>query len=182
MMGYFSARLRFDRRRLAGLLLFCAIIVMAHEKPALGGVNAREKPALDGVHRIAPDAAPHAVQLAQFDIERRMRRLLRRGKPNRAMRREMRRLRRMPQVFEGLVAPQARSRADCVAPDQIQKRLRAQGWWDFDALGKQDNDFRIAARRPNGVGYELRIDSCSGRIIAAKRLADRRGSQRLWPR
>ncbi len=144
--------------------------------------SAQARPPTNELQRIGYDVAQRDVIPAQFDVQRQMRRFLRRSKPGRRLRRELRRWRRAPKVFEGLVAPHIRRRADCISPDQIHKRLRAQGWWDFGALSKQDNEFRVEARRPNGVGYVLRIDNCSGRILDAKRIPARPGAQRLWPR
>lgn len=87
----------------------------------------------------------------------------------------------LPDVFQGMMVPSFARESDCVPRDQIRRRLKLQGWWDFDALERAGDKFQLRARRPNGIAYQLTIDGCSGRVLGAMRLNTERG-HRLWPR
>ncbi len=56
----------------------------------------------------------------------------------------------------------------CLAPRQIHRRLRRQGWWDFERLRVRPFVLKVRARRPNGLMYKLKVDRCTGVIVSAK--------------
>lgn len=87
----------------------------------------------------------------------------------------------LPDVFQGMMVPSFARDSDCVPRDEIRRRLKLQGWWDFDGLERAGDKFQLRARRPNGIAYQLTIDGCSGRVLGAMRLDTDRG-HRLWPR
>lgn len=92
------------------------------------------------------------------------------------------RLERLPDVFQGMMVPGLARDSDCTPPEQIRRRLKLQGWWDFDRLERAGDKFRLRARRPNGTAYQLTIDGCSGRVLGAMRLNAAERGYRLWPR
>lgn len=85
-------------------------------------------------------------------------------------------------IFHGMMVPGMESEKACKTPDEIHKRLKRQGWWDFDALERTGKDFTVRARRPNGRAYKLTIEACTGRVLGAKRLDNGGRGYRLWPR
>lgn len=67
----------------------------------------------------------------------------------------------------------------CLSKDTIQRELIAEGWRDFHApqiIGQTEANLR--ARRPDGRLFELRVDRCTGDVIAARPLDERGYSDR----
>lgn len=58
--------------------------------------------------------------------------------------------------------------AGCVARDEIRRRLVDDGWREFRDLELRGDVARIRARRPNGDHYALRIERCTGEIVASE--------------
>jgi hypothetical protein len=79
-----------------------------------------------------------------------------------------------PDYFNG--EPRSRRRTDaCASHHEIRSDLTAQGWSEFHDIELRQSTALIEARRPNGNLYQLKIDRCSGEILNAQRLGDRRG-------
>jgi len=85
-------------------------------------------------------------------------------------------------IFRSMMVPGTESKKECKSADAIHKRLKRQGWWDFDALEREGKDFTVRARRPNGTAYKLTIEACTGRVLEANRLDNEGRGYRLWPR
>ncbi len=58
----------------------------------------------------------------------------------------------------------------CVPHAVIRDRLEYEGWRDFRDIGLTNGLARLQARRPNGDLYALKIDRCTGEIIASRML------------
>jgi hypothetical protein len=63
---------------------------------------------------------------------------------------------------------------NCASHHDIRRDLVEQGWNEFHDLELRGASALIEARRPNGQLYQLKIDRCSGEILQAQRLGDRR--------
>ncbi|MEZ5775605.1 MAG: hypothetical protein R3D33_13120 [Hyphomicrobiaceae bacterium] len=61
-------------------------------------------------------------------------------------------------------------RQDCIRRFDIEDNLLRQGWRDIGGFVVEADTLGLTARRPNGLVYRLRIDRCSGVIIAASLL------------
>ncbi len=92
-----------------------------------------------------------------------------------------RRMQRRPDAFHGLMIPGVEAGRECLGPQQIRRRLKRHGWWDFHGLRRAGDDFLVRARRPDGTLYQLRIEGCGGQVLKAAPL-DRDGGRRLWAR
>ncbi|MEZ5851920.1 MAG: hypothetical protein R3D68_14840 [Hyphomicrobiaceae bacterium] len=67
--------------------------------------------------------------------------------------------------------PRHRHRADaCVPHEVIRDRLESEGWRAFRDVGLKNGLARVHARRRNGDLYALKIDRCSGEIVASRLL------------
>lgn len=53
----------------------------------------------------------------------------------------------------------------CLPRHEIRRSLADQGWHDFRNLDRRGDIAVVEARRPSGRLFELRVDSCSGRIL-----------------
>ena len=58
----------------------------------------------------------------------------------------------------------------CLGRWQIEESLVQQGWRDFRGLELAPDVVGVTASRPNGLTYRLKIDKCSGVILAANLL------------
>jgi hypothetical protein len=58
-------------------------------------------------------------------------------------------------------------RSACLNRWQIEDSLARQGWRGLHGLQLAPDTVGVTARRPNGLVYRLKIDKCSGVIIAA---------------
>lgn len=59
--------------------------------------------------------------------------------------------------------------AGCLDRWQIRRELRREGWDDIRPLGGDDGIVHIRARRhESGRPFELRVDRCSGEVLAAE--------------
>jgi hypothetical protein len=67
------------------------------------------------------------------------------------------------------------SATNCASHQEIRRDLSEQGWTEFQDVELRSSTALIEARRPNGNRYQLKIDRCSGEILNAERLGDRRG-------
>jgi hypothetical protein len=66
------------------------------------------------------------------------------------------------------------STTTCASHHEIRRDLTEQGWSEFQDVELRGGSALIEARRPNGNLYQLKIDRCSGEILNANRLGDRR--------
>lgn len=57
--------------------------------------------------------------------------------------------------------------AECVSKRTIRVRLKEQGWKRFHGLAMNADTIGITASRPNGLVYRLKLDRCSGVIMAS---------------
>lgn len=60
--------------------------------------------------------------------------------------------------------------AGCLPREEIRRRLVNEGWREFRDLELRGDVARIRARRPSGDLYALRIDRCSGEVVASELL------------
>ena len=58
----------------------------------------------------------------------------------------------------------------CAPRHEIRRELIRDGWSEFEEVELRDRVAVVTARRPNGEAYRLKIDRCSGQIVAAKPL------------
>ena len=69
------------------------------------------------------------------------------------------------------------SRAGCPTKDEISRGLERDGWSGFNNPRVLDRDTAtVDARRPNGRPFQLELDRCTGEILAARQLDQRRFS------
>jgi hypothetical protein len=62
----------------------------------------------------------------------------------------------------------------CLPKDVIERELVQDGWRDFHAPEVlSQHEAHIRARRPDGRLFQLRVDRCSGEIVAARPLFER---------
>jgi hypothetical protein len=62
---------------------------------------------------------------------------------------------------------------NCLSKDTIQRELIADGWREFHAPNVLNQDeATLRARRPDGRLFELRVDRCTGEVIAARPLGE----------
>jgi hypothetical protein len=72
-------------------------------------------------------------------------------------------------------APRSYAHEACTPKDEIQHRLRSEGWNSFHEPRVIDrNTAFVNARRPSGRLFELKLDRCSGTILASRPLEPRR--------
>lgn len=72
---------------------------------------------------------------------------------------------------------------DCTPRHVIRDRLYREGWHDFREIDLRRGVAVVEARRPNGLPYRLKIDRCSGDVVAAYPLAPTpRGPYAYGPR
>lgn len=68
-------------------------------------------------------------------------------------------------------------RAGCPSKDQISRRLERDGWSGFNNPHVIDRDTAtVDARRPNGRPFQLQLDRCTGEVLSARPLDQRRFS------
>jgi hypothetical protein len=61
-----------------------------------------------------------------------------------------------------------------VRSEQVRERLTSRGWRDFhDGKAINQTEATLKARRPNGRLFELKLDRCSGEIVAYRALEPR---------
>jgi hypothetical protein len=60
-----------------------------------------------------------------------------------------------------------RHAGDCLTRHALRANLFNQGWRDFRGIEPDPDVVGLTATRPNGLVYRLKIDRCSGVIIAA---------------
>ncbi len=63
---------------------------------------------------------------------------------------------------------------NCASHHEIRRDLTEQGWSEFVDIELRGGSALLEARRPNGNSYQLKIDRCSGEILNAQRLDQRR--------
>ncbi|MGD9784465.1 MAG: hypothetical protein AB7E80_06210 [Hyphomicrobiaceae bacterium] len=68
---------------------------------------------------------------------------------------------------------ESRHEPDCVPRDVIRSRLHRQGWRDFDRAQPRGAFVVVEAHRPSGRYFRLRIDRCTGEVLAARPLEPR---------
>lgn len=61
-----------------------------------------------------------------------------------------------------------RTAAGCLPREEIRRRLVNDGWRDFRDLELRGDVARIRARRPSGDLYALRVERCTGEIVASE--------------
>jgi hypothetical protein len=79
-----------------------------------------------------------------------------------------------PQYFDGPRRHSSAPSGNCAAHHEIRRDLTEQGWSEFTDIELRGATALIEARRPNGNLYQLKIDRCSGEILNAQRLDQRR--------
>jgi hypothetical protein len=82
-----------------------------------------------------------------------------------------------PHYFDGPRADGPRrhsSGGNCASHHEIRRDLTEQGWSEFTDVELRGASALVEARRPNGNHYQLKIDRCSGEILNAQRLDQRR--------
>ena len=68
------------------------------------------------------------------------------------------------------------ARPGCVPKDEVKFELQREGWTDFHDAQVIDGGVAIVrARRNNGRPFELKVDRCTGEVIAARPLEPRPG-------
>jgi hypothetical protein len=79
-----------------------------------------------------------------------------------------------PHYFDGPRRHSSAPGGNCAAHHEIRRDLIEQGWSGFTDIELRGATALIEARRPNGNLYQLKIDRCSGEILNAQRLDQRR--------
>ena len=79
-----------------------------------------------------------------------------------------------PYPRDGYAPPHARAEPGCAPKDQIQHQLTRDGWHGFHEPRVIDRDTAfVKARRPSGRLFEIKLDRCSGDILAARPIEPR---------
>lgn len=68
----------------------------------------------------------------------------------------------------------------CLPRHVVRKRLADAGWYDFGQAEPQGPVVVVDARLDTGRRYRLRIDRCSGEVVAARPLHSARAYARHW--
>lgn len=63
-------------------------------------------------------------------------------------------------------------RAGCLPRHAIRDRLRDDGWRDIQKVDVRGGYVILAAERPNGRTFELKVDRCSGDIVDTRNSRD----------
>lgn len=158
-----------------GLALLCAAGTLALF-PVAAPASARDAYPLPGKPAVTAEAGLD-FRIAQY----RPRLGVPRAGRIRPIDKRRRRLRKRPNAFRGLMTPSFGAQGNCLAPAQVRRRLKNQGWWDFRGLRRAGKDFVVLARRPNGTVYQLRLERCTGHVLKARPLSGE-GGHRLWAR
>jgi hypothetical protein len=89
----------------------------------------------------------------------------------------------VPEDFEPPYPEERFAGRECIPRDIARDRLRDAGWYDFHGLEPRDRVVLVKARRASGRLFDLTIDRCSGQIVDAQPLGERRfGPYALGPR
>ena len=56
----------------------------------------------------------------------------------------------------------------CAPRWQVRSRMVADGWRNFQRLAVRPNVIILRAQRPNGRAFDLKVDRCSGEVIAQR--------------
>lgn len=85
--------------------------------------------------------------------------------------------------------PAAPYAGQCAPRELVKERLYREGWRDFHDGDARGSIATVRARRPSGRLFELTLDRCSGQVVRAEPLEDRRfgpyaygPAQRRWDR
>lgn len=73
------------------------------------------------------------------------------------------------------------ARGHCLRPGEVEQALIDQGWRNFRAPEKGVDVVGLTASRPNGLTYRLKLDRCTGVIIAAHLLDQDKRRKRHAP-
>jgi hypothetical protein len=77
-------------------------------------------------------------------------------------------------------APRYAERPGCTSPRAAQRALEQEGWRDFANLTLRGEIAVINARRPDGRGFELQLNRCTGDLVSVRPLDQRPYGPRVY--